>query len=130
MNAFARDLSTAANRTEAMARDLFGFASLPSSAITYHSILSTLDSDSDLSLVDSTWPAGTLVESHAHHGKDEVVIVLSGIVEVRIAGRRLRRGAGETAFIPRGAEHEVRALTEARHISILTRKSLQGPSPE
>lgn len=127
MNALARDLSAAANVSKAMARDLFGFATVPPSAITYHTMLSSLEAGAGLSLADSTWIAGTRIASHLHHEEDEILIVLSGTVEIRIAGRALRRGLGETAFIPRGLDHEVRAVTDARMISILTRRSLEGP---
>lgn len=129
MNAIARDLSAAANVSTAMARDLLGFGTLRPSAITYHTILSSLDTGAGLSLADSTWEAGTQIARHVHQDEDEVLIVLSGTVEVRIAGRAIRRGPGETAFIPRGVAHDVRAVTEARHVAILTRKSLEGPRP-
>ena len=129
MNAIARDLSAAANVSTAMARDLLGFGTLRPSAITYHTILSMLDTGTGLSLADSTWAAGTQIARHVHRDEDEVLIVLSGTVEVRICGRTARRGAGETIFIPRGMEHSVEAVTEARHIAILTRKSLEGPRP-
>ena len=92
--------------------------------VTCHTLLSCLDTGPGLNLVDSTWPAGTLVPSHIHHGADEVLIVLSGTVEVRMGGQAFRFGPGQTAFIPRGMEHEVRAFTETRHIAILTRRSL------
>ncbi|EYD77164.1 hypothetical protein Rumeso_01276 [Rubellimicrobium mesophilum DSM 19309] len=127
MNAIARDLSAAANVSTAMARDLLGYGTLRPSAITYHTILSSLDVTAGLSLADSTWAAGTQIARHVHRDEDEILIVLSGAVEVRICGRTARRGAGETIFIPRGMEHSVEAVTEARHIAILTRKSLEGP---
>ena len=129
MNALARDLSAAANVSTAMARDLLGFGTLRPSAIAHHTILSSLDTGAGLSFVDSTWVAGTEIARHLHRDEDEIVIVLSGTVEVRVAGRTLRRGPGETAFIPRGVEHQVRALSEARFVAILTRKSLEGPRP-
>jgi len=129
MNALARDISAAANVSTAMARDLLGYGTLRPSAITHNTILSSLDTRGGLSLVDSTWDAGTQIARHVHREEDEVVIVLSGTVELRIAGRTVRRGPGETAFIPRGVEHDVKAVTEARHIAILTRKSLEGPRP-
>jgi quercetin dioxygenase-like cupin family protein len=129
MNALARDISAAANVSTAMARDLLGYGTLRPSAITHHTILSSLDSGAGLSLADSTWAQGTQIARHVHRDEDEVIIVLSGTVEVRIAGRAIRRGPGETAFIPRGMEHDVTAITEARHIAILTRRSLEGPRP-
>ena len=129
MNAPARDLSVAANVSKAIARDLFGFDTLPPSATTDHLMLSALDTEGGLGLLDSTWPAGTHLPRHRHDIKDEILIVVSGMLEVRIGERILRRGPGEAAFIPRGVEHEVTALTEVRHIAILTAKSLESPRP-
>jgi quercetin dioxygenase-like cupin family protein len=129
MNAIARDLSAAANVSNAMARDLLGFGTLRPSAITYHTILSSLDTGAGLSLADTTWAAGTQIAKHVHREEDEVLIILSGTVEVRLGGRSVRRKAGETMFIPRGMEHSVLAVSEARHIAVLTRKSLEGPRP-
>jgi quercetin dioxygenase-like cupin family protein len=43
-----------------------------------------------------------------------------------MGGQAFRFGPGQTVFIPRGLEHEVRAYTETRHIAILTRKALEG----
>ena len=129
MNALVRDISAAAQVSPAMARDLLGFGTLRPSAIVHHTILSSLDTRAGLSLVDSTWAAGTQIAGHVHREEDEVVIVLSGTLELRIDGRTVRRGPGETAFIPRGIGHDVTAVTEARHIAILTRRSLEGPRP-
>ena len=109
-----------------MARDLLGFDTLPPSAITYHAMLSSLDKEGGLNLVECTWPAGTHIPCHVHHCEDEIFIVLSGTVELRVAERTFRCGAGERAFTPRGTQHEVRALTETRHIAILTRGPVMG----
>ena len=107
------------------ARQHGGCGSLAPPAITYHSMLSSLEAEGGLNLVDCTWPAGTHVPSHVHPGEDELLIILAGTVEVRIAERTFRCGAGETLFTPRNTEHEVRALSKARHIAILTRRSLE-----
>ena len=96
-------------------------------AITYHTMLSSLEAEGGLNLVDCTWPAGTHVPSHVHPIEDELLIILAGTVEVRVGERTFRCGAGETLFTPRNTEHEVRALSEARHIAILTRRSLERP---
>jgi quercetin dioxygenase-like cupin family protein len=129
MNAFVRELSTAVDVSEAMALDLLGYSNLPPSSLTYHATLSSLETGGPLSLADCTSPAGTHIARHVHYDEDEILVVLSGTVEVSLHGRRFCRGAGESAFIARGIEHEVRALTEARHIAILTRKSLEAPPP-
>jgi quercetin dioxygenase-like cupin family protein len=126
MNAFASSLSPAPGLAQSMARDLLGFAALPAPRITYHTMLPAILTGEAMSLVESTWPLGTASPSHRHEGEDEILIVLSGTVEVRMAGQAKRFGPGQTAFIPRGMEHEVRAYSEARHIAILSRKELES----
>ena len=112
----------------AMARDLLGGADLAPSPVTYHTMLSSLETRGPLSLVDSTAPAGTLVASHRHAAEDEIVVVLSGEIEVLMGGRKLLRTAGATVFVPRGTEHQIRVLTKARTIAMLTRHSLEVPA--
>ena len=112
----------------AMARDLLGGAGLAPSPISYHTTLSSLETRGPISLVDSTAPAGTLVASHRHPAEDEIIVVLSGEIEVLMGGRKLLRTAGATVFIPRNTEHHVRVLTKARTIAMLTRDSLEVPA--
>ncbi|TNC71638.1 cupin domain-containing protein [Rubellimicrobium roseum] len=123
MNALLRDLAPVL--PAAMARDLMGAAGPLPSRITYHAMLSSRDTGA-LGVTDCTTPAETLVPAHSHAEEDELCIVLSGLLEFRLPGRILRRRAGESLFIPRGTEHEVRALTESRHIAVLTRRSLES----
>ena len=125
MNAISRDFAPAQMMAEAMARDLLGATALPAGTIDYHTVLPALVTGGHLSLVESTWPAGTACPRHAHAAEDEILVVLSGTVEVRMGGHAFRYGPGQTVFIPRGLEHEVRAYTRTRHIAILTRKSLE-----
>jgi quercetin dioxygenase-like cupin family protein len=125
MTAFAPSLSPSPDHLQRMARDLLGFASRPASPITYHTMLPSILTGEAMSLVESTWPLGTACPCHRHDAENEILIVLSGTLEVRMAGQAMRFGPGQTAFIPRGLDHEVRAYTEARHIAILTRKDLE-----
>jgi quercetin dioxygenase-like cupin family protein len=111
------------------ARDHDGFSRHSPAAIAYHTMLSTLDADGRVNLVDCTWPAGTHIPAHVHPGEDELLVVLSGTLEVRIAERTFGCGQGESIFTPRGTSHEVRTLTATRAIAILTRKSLECPRP-
>ncbi len=130
MNALVRELPRAPAHKDAMARDLLGFAALAPAAMTWHTALSSRDTGGPLSVGDATWAAGSGARSHVHAAEDEVFVVLSGEVEVTLAGRRFRRGAGDSAFIPRGTGHEFRALTEARVLAILSRQSLEAPMTE
>jgi mannose-6-phosphate isomerase-like protein (cupin superfamily) len=125
MNAFSSRPPAVPCLPAAMARDMLGTTGLPHSAITCHTMLSSLDTGS-LSVVDSTWPADTCIPSHLHADEDEICVVLSGIAEFRMPERILRRRAGESIVIPRGTQHEVRAVTEVRHIAILTRRGLDA----
>ncbi|WP_210527246.1 cupin domain-containing protein [Rubellimicrobium arenae] len=128
MNAISHDFPVP-SLPAAMARDLMGAAMFPTPSIRYHTMLSSHDTGA-LSVLDSTTPAEACIPPHVHDDRDELCVILSGILEFRMAGRILRRRAGESIFIPRGIEHEVRAVTEARHIALLSRTSLmdQGPA--
>lgn len=130
MNALIRELPRAPAHREAMARDLLGFAALGRAAVTYHTALSSRDTGGPLSVADATWATGSGAQPHSHASEDEIFIVLSGEVELAIAGRRFRRAAGESAFIPRGTEHAFRALSETRVLAILTRQRLDAPLTE
>lgn len=116
---------TKATQAKACHRPEPGCASPP--AIIYNTLLSTLETGGGLNLVDCTWPAGTHVPSHLHASEDELLIVIAGILEVCLEERTFRCGAGDTNFTPRNTKHEVRALSEARFIAILTRRSLERP---
>jgi quercetin dioxygenase-like cupin family protein len=126
MNALSRDPLVSDHR-EAMARDLLGGIPKPS-PITHHTLLPALETGAPLSLADCAWPEGTHATAHQHADEDEVVVVLSGLLELRMGVHVLRLGPGRTAFVPRGTEHEVRALTVTRHVAILTRRSLEAPA--
>ncbi len=124
MNAVLRPIPAAPTRAlpKAMARDLLGFDALPPRAAALHAVLPAPEAEGGLSVVDSTWPAGAGAGPHRHEGADEILVVLSGLVEVRLEGRATRHGPGGTALIPRGLTHEVVAVTEARHVAVLARR--------
>ena len=130
MNALVRELPRAPAHREAMARDLLGFAVLAPAAVTWHTALSSRDTEGPLSVGDATWAAGSGTEIHVHASEDEVFVILSGEVELTIDGRRFRRAAGESTFIPRSTPHAFRALTEARVLAILSRQRLDAPMTE
>lgn len=93
---------------------------------TYRTILSTAGSGGALSIVDSRCPALSGPPRHVHAREDEIFVVLEGEVEFWLAGQTIRRGPGETAFVPRGAEHTYRILAEARMLTILTPGGFEG----
>lgn len=126
MNAMSPTLSVPAALPAAMARDLLGATGPARFPIAHHTALSSLDTRGPLSLLDSTAPAGAAFAAHIHPAEDEILIVLSGELELCLGQRTLRCRAGTSTFIPRGTEHSVRALTEVRTIAILTRQSLEA----
>lgn len=93
---------------------------------TYRTILTTAESGGAMSIVDSRCPAESGPPRHVHAREDEIFVVLEGEVEFWLAGQTLRRGAGGTAFVPRGAEHTYRTVTEARMLTILTPGGFEG----
>jgi quercetin dioxygenase-like cupin family protein len=96
--------------------------------VTYRTILATADSGGAMSIVDSVSPPGSGPPRHIHHAEDETFVVLTGEVEFLLDGARFRRGAGETAFIPRGKEHTFRVCGNepSRHLVILTPGGFEG----
>lgn len=115
---------------KAMSRDLMGFVAPSGPAVAYHTMLSSRDTGGPLSVSDATWSAGTGAPAHRHASEDELLIVLSGEIELAFGGRTFRRGPGEPAFVPRGTLHGFRAVTEARLLAILSRQSLDAPMTE
>jgi quercetin dioxygenase-like cupin family protein len=93
---------------------------------TYRTILSTAASGGAMSIVESHCPAHSGPPRHVHAREDETFVVLSGEVEFWLAGETVLRGAGETAFVPRGVEHTFRVLSEARMLTILTPGGFEG----
>ena len=88
--------------------------------VTYRTILATADSGGAICILDTFSPAGSGPARHVHHAEDETFVVLSGEVEMWLAGRTFRKGPGEAAFIPRGVEHTYKTITDARKLVILT----------
>ena len=94
--------------------------------VTYRTILATAETGGAMSIVDSTSPALSGPPRHVHHAEDETFVLLSGEIEFWVGGRTFRKGPGETAFVPRGTEHTFKALTECRHLVILTPGGFEG----
>ncbi len=103
-----------------------GSAVLDWNGTTYRTMLSTSDTGGRMCVVESTSPALAGPPRHVHAQEDETFLILSGEVEFWLDGQRLRRGPGESAFIPRGAEHTYKALTESRFLVVLTPGGFEG----
>jgi quercetin dioxygenase-like cupin family protein len=93
---------------------------------TYRTILSTGDSGGAMSIVESVCPAQSGPPRHVHAREDETFVILEGEVEFWLDGRTFRRRPGGTAFVPRGADHTYKALTDARVLVVLTPGGFEG----
>lgn len=96
--------------------------------VTYKTILSPEDTGGAMSIVDSVSPIGSGPPRHIHHKEDEVFVILTGEVELWLAGETRHAGPGEAVFIPRGTEHTFRATGDrpCRHLVILTPGGFEG----
>ena len=63
------------------------------------------DTGGELLEFDWRFPAGGSVPPHVHAHQEERFQILSGRARFRVAGRRLRAGAGEEVAVPPGAVH-------------------------
>lgn len=81
-----------------------------------------------MSIVDSLGGPGSGPPLHVHDAEDETFVMLSGEAEFLLAGDRMRKGPGETVFVPRGTEHTFRILgpRPSRHLVILTPGGFEG----
>ncbi|HEX5655865.1 MAG TPA: cupin domain-containing protein [Polyangiales bacterium] len=73
-----------------------------------------------IELFDTRGPADAGPPPHVHPW-EEVYVVLSGRLEVSIAGERFELAPGGVAHIPAGVEHGYRNLGEAHFLTITTR---------
>ncbi len=94
--------------------------------VTYRTILSTAASGGAMSIGDTFSPEGSGPPRHVHHAEDETFVVLSGEIELWVAGRTSRLGPGEAALVPRGTEHTFKALKDTRKLVILTPGGFEG----
>ena len=78
----------------------------------YKTILSSEDTEGEISVVDCMSPPGFGPPRHIHHSQDETFVILTGRIEFRLEGARFVRGPGETAYIPKGREHTFRIAGE------------------
>ena len=96
--------------------------------VRYRTILPAAETGGAMSIVDSLSPAGSGPPRHVHEREDEAFVLVSGECEFWLEGQRFTRGAGETAFIPRGREHTFRVLGSqpCRHLLVLTPGGFEG----
>jgi quercetin dioxygenase-like cupin family protein len=74
-----------------------------------------------------TEPKGTGAKPH-HHPSEQIILVLSGRLQMRIGSEVREIGPGEVALIPGNQEHEQKALEDGtRFVSF---KTAAGALPE
>ena len=94
----------------------------------YRLLLSPDDTGGAMSIVDSVAPPGSGPPRHIHHAEDETFVLLSGECTFWLAGETRSAGAGDSVFVPKGAEHTFRVISNhpCRHLSILTPGGFEG----
>lgn len=94
----------------------------------YKTILSPEETGGAMSIVDSVSPPGSGPPRHIHHDADEAFVTLSGDVEFWLEGARFHSGPGQSVFVPRGADHTFRIVSDvpSRHLIILTPGGFEG----
>lgn len=96
--------------------------------VLYDTLLSSAQTGGAIAIVDTVNPPNSGPPLHIHHAEDEVLMVLSGDIEVMAAGVRSLVGPGEAVFVPRGVEHTFRVVgfMPARIVAILTPGGFEG----
>lgn len=96
--------------------------------VTYTTILSAAETGGAISVTDTVSPPDSGPPRHVHADADETFVVLSGEIEVWLAGDTFRLGPGQSAMVPRGAEHTFRVVGRqpCRKLVILTPGGFEG----
>lgn len=96
--------------------------------VYYRTILTTAETGGAMSITDSVSPPGSGPPRHIHRDADETFVLLTGDAEFWRDGDRFTRGPGQSVFVPRGAEHTFRVVSDipARHLVILTPGGFEG----
>ena len=63
------------------------------------------DTLGQLAVMESSYPTGLSVPSHAHDGEDEMFYVLAGRARFLCAGQDLDAGPGDFVLLPKGEPH-------------------------
>ncbi len=63
--------------------------------------------------------AGCVVQRHSHL-QEQITVVLEGLLEFEVGGRRFTAAAGDVVHIPPGVEHAVTALTDVVVVDVFS----------
>jgi quercetin dioxygenase-like cupin family protein len=85
-------------------------------------LLRSEQTDSQVSVIQNELPPGFGGPPLHHHDFDETFYVLDGTLDFQVADVRIRAGAGELAFAPRGVPHTLANLSDApaRYLLVCT----------
>lgn len=86
----------------------------------YRTMLTAEETGGAMAVVEAIHVPGTGPGRHIHEDADETFVVLEGRVVFEVAGRRVVRGAGETAYVPRGTEHAFQVVGTATARMLVT----------
>jgi quercetin dioxygenase-like cupin family protein len=98
-------------------------------AIEVDFLLEGKDTNEQLAMFEFKVPVGAKVPiPHAHVAYDETTYGLEGTLTYTVNGKTIEVAAGETLFIPRGAEHGFNNLhqTDAKALAVIS-PALIGP---
>ncbi len=82
--------------------------------------LSSVDSEGQLSIIESNWLPGFTAPPHIHKTHGETFYVISGKVEWTVGGETHVLGAGDAVYIPPNVTHSVRVLEKIHSLWIGT----------
>ena len=94
----------------------------------YRIVASAEETRNSLFAFEATEPPGGGPPLHIHTREDEFFLVLEGDVSFYIDGKVIRRGPGGSAFVPRGAAHCFRNISDrsARLLVLFTPGDIEG----
>lgn len=94
----------------------------------YRIVTAAAETQGRIFAIEAFEPPGGGPPLHVHGREDEYFLVLEGEVSFYIDGRVIRAEAGESAFVPRGAQHCFRNTSSrpARLLVLFTPGAIEG----
>ena len=75
--------------------------------------VSAAEGEDEICVIEHWMPEGEAPPLHIHHSEDEIFHVIEGRMRIRIAGREVIAGPGDTILAPRGIPHGFRVESPA-----------------
>lgn len=94
----------------------------------YVPVLTTKETGGAISITESISPPSSGPPRHIHHDADEIFYLITGDCEFWMDGKSMSRGPGDSVFIPRGAEHAFRVISDipCRMLTVFTPGGFEG----